>query len=322
MLIAFLYRIKGQIILKKIYFSCIEACKAINAKFEGQLPEPGKHIRLMHCDSRTGNRSICLNIHSDATGGYLYSYRDKEFVRWRWSESDRKRYLESNSKIKTQTTRRCESNQKLIKTLLRQAKPLQQPHAYLERKHLHKYGTYPLLEIDRQTLLRFYDDPSINYLEGDRLLLVPLRTVNEELCSAQLIGENGQKRFIKGQSQRKSFFVTKKLEASSVIGIAEGVATALSITQIEGFPVVAAMSCTRFRTIVPMIKNYYPKAKIIVLSDSGRGEEEARLVAQANGVCFVSPNFSDAQIAVFQKITGTTDVPTDFNDYFISNREL
>ena len=83
--------------MKTIFKNPIDACRAIEARFEGKLPEPGKHIRLMHCDSRTGNRSVCLNVYADARGGYLYSFRDGISVEWRWSDADKQKYLKNNS---------------------------------------------------------------------------------------------------------------------------------------------------------------------------------------------------------------------------------
>ena len=82
------------------------------------------------------------------------------------------------------------------------------------------------------------------------------------------------------------------------------------------------MSCTRFPTIVPLIKKHYPQAKIIVLGDCGHGEAEAKSVALLNNVPFVSPSFSEEQIALFKKLTRTTNSPTDFNDYYIVTGDL
>ena len=300
--------------MKTVFKNPIDACRAIEARFEGKLPEPGKHIRLMHCDSRTGNRSVCLNVYADARGGYLYSFRDGISVEWRWSDADKQKYLKNCLTLREEVPA-LSSNAKLVKKLLKKAKPIKK-HSYLESKHLRKYENYPLYEISRQSLNNLYSKELTNCLVGDRFILVPLLDIGGHLHSAQLIDEEGRKRFLKGKIV-KSFFTTQELSNAQVIGIAEGVATALSVTQVEGFPVVAAMSCTRFRTIVPLIKKHYPQAKIIVLGDCGHGETEAKSVALSNNVPFVSPSFSEEQIALFKKLTRTTNSPTDFNDYYV-----
>ena len=82
-----------------------------------------KHIRLMHCDSRTGNRSVCLNVYADARGGYLYSFRDGIGVEWRWSDADKQKYLKNCLTLREEVPA-LSSNAKLVKKLLKKAKPI------------------------------------------------------------------------------------------------------------------------------------------------------------------------------------------------------
>ena len=116
--------------MKTVFKNPIDACRAIEARFEGKLPEPGKHIRLMHCDSRTGNRSVCLNVYADARGGYLYSFRDGIGVEWRWSDADKQKYLKNCLTLREEVPA-LSSNAKLVKKLLKKAKPIKK-HSYLE----------------------------------------------------------------------------------------------------------------------------------------------------------------------------------------------
>ena len=113
----------------------------------------------------------------------------------------------------------------------------------------------------------------------------------------------------------------KPSEFAEAIGIAEGVATALSVSQQMSLPVVAAMDCGNLMDVAISIQKRFPYAKIQVFGDVGNGEEEARDAAQAVcGTCSF-PEFDDDVIERFYCLTGSYN-PTDFNDYFMAVGEI
>lgn len=305
---------------RKFFDSAQQACDAIGAVLDRPLPAPGKHIRLKHFDSRTNNRSIYLNVNPDGDGGCVYSFRTNEIIFW-----SSKNKLDQTKKVLKKTANKSypksnESNEALVKKLLAAATKIKK-HPYLQRKYLTKFAQYPLYEINRKEIEKVYREILFKYFSGDRFILVPLQDINGNFQTAQLINEGGEKRFLKG-SIKNYFFITQSIQTSKIIGIAEGVATALSVTQVKKIPVVAAMSCNQFKRIVPLIKKSFPDASLIVLADKGNGEQEARKVALENGVRFAVPDFSEISEKRIAQFFDLEEQPNDFNDYFILEGKL
>ena len=305
---------------RKLFDSAQQACDAIGAVLDRPLPAPGGHIRLKHFDSHTNNRSICLNVNADGKGGSVFSFRTNEIFFW----SSRNKFDQSKKVFKKPHNKNIEkndeSNAALIKKLLAVARRIKN-HPYLQRKHLMRFDEYPLYEINRKDIEKVYTEISFKYFPGNRFILVPLQDINGNFQTAQLINEGGEKRFLKG-SIKNYFFITQKIQTSKIIGIAEGVATALSVTQVKKFPVVAAMSCNQFKRIVPLIKKTFPDASLIVLADKGNGEQEAKKVALENGVRFAVPDFSEISEKRIAQFFDLAEQPNDFNDYFILEGQL
>ena len=297
--------------MKKLFKSPQEACDALNVILDKPVPPPGGHLRLMHKNSRTHDRSVYLNVYTE-NFGCVYCFRTKQKVFWNSENND------LSSFHQTQLIESRKSNYELMKRLLRVATRIK-AHLYLEKKCLRAYANYPLYELRRKYVEKLYSVSFMKNFQGERFILVPMQDKHGRFQTAQLINENGDKRFLRG-STKNYFFSIGDLKNAEVIGIAEGVATALSVSQIEVFPVVAAMSCSQFCNVVPIIKATYPKAKLIVLSDIGNGEQEARKVAFENSVHFVVPHFSKEEIEEFEQLTNNK--PTDFNDYFILRGDL
>lgn len=297
--------------MNEIFDSPQAACDAMNVLLDKPVPPPGMRVRLMHKDSRTHDRSVYMNSYTE-NFGCLYSFRTQQKFFWSIQTRDFQNSHEHRTVLP------CKSNYELMKKLMKVASPIKS-HPYLERKHLTQYKCYPLFELDRQYVKKLYNQKFMINFRGEKFILVPLQDKDGKIQTAQLINENGDKRFLRG-STKNYFFSTGDLINAKVIGIAEGVATALSIAQVEGFPVIAAMSCNQFCNIVPVIKKNNPNATLIVLSDVGNGEQEAKRVALENFVRFVSPRFSKEDIENFE--SQTNKKPTDFNDYYILNGEL
>lgn len=297
--------------MNAIFDSPQAACDAMNVLLDKPVPPPGMRVRLMHKDSRTHDRSVCMNSYTE-NFGCLYSFRTQQKFFWNLKKEDAKHGQEHRSVLPRK------SNYELMKKLMKVASPLMS-HPYLERKHLTQYKCYPLFEIDRQFIEKLYSQKFMMNFQGEKFILVPMQDKYGKIQTAQLINENGDKRFLQG-STKNYFFSTGDLINAKIIGIAEGVATALSIAQVEGFPVVAAMSCSQFYNIVPIIKKDHPKAKLIVLSDAGNGEQEAKNIALENSIRSVSPHFTKEDIENFKSKTNQN--PTDFNDYYILNGDL
>ena len=297
--------------MNAIFDSPQAACNAMNVLLDKPVPLPGMRVRLMHKDSRTHDRAVFMNSYTE-NFGCLYSFRTKQKFFWNIKKKDSKHSEEHRTVVPRK------SNYELMKKLMKVASPIKS-YPYLERKHLTEYKRYPLFELDCKYVEKLYNKKFMMNFRGEKFILVPMQDKYGKIQTAQLINETGIKRFLRG-STKNYFFSTEDLIDAKVIGIAEGVATALSIAQVEGFPVVATMSCSQFCNIVPIIKKDHPKAKLIVLSDVGNGEQEAKRVALENSIRSVSPRFTKEDIEDFE--SKTNQIPTDFNDYYILNGDL
>ena len=114
----------------------------------------------------------------------------------------------------------------------------------------------------------------------------------------------------------------KDLRGPELIGIAEGLATALSVSQVLGFPVVAARSCGNLKKAAQAVALHYPCARLMVLGDKDDGEKQAREAAESVRALVAVPEFPDELVANFKRITGSASAPTDFNDFYLATEEL
>ena len=209
-------------------------------------------------------------------------------------------------------------------------------HSYLTRKHVRPAA--PLGVIDADVVRSIYqrmtgEDASWLWsyklerpMQGP-LLVVPcyLGDFTDRLSSVELIDGAGSKVSLRGGRMSGAFWTPDGLieaaKSGSRIGIAEGIATALSISQVKGFPCVAARSCVNLEATAKALKNRFPTATLIVCADRGNGEFQARKAAIATGAGFMRPPFNPTLVAAFKAKTGS-DKPTDFNDFFIATGDI
>lgn len=152
-------------------------------------------------------------------------------------------------------------------------------------------------------------------------LVVPLQNFSKQLVGIQLIAPAGFKFFLPKSKVKGSFCLIGSITKDQPIGIAEGIATAASVHFVHDFPVFAAMSCKNLLAVATVVRQRYPKAKIVILGDQGNGSEDAKKAATEVGAGLAIPTFTEDDIKRFENITGKTH-PTDFNDLYISRGVL
>ncbi len=159
------------------------------------------------------------------------------------------------------------------------------------------------------------------------LLVVPcyLGGFTDRLSSVELIDAAGSKVCLRGGRMSGAFWTPVGLgaavQAGKRIGIAEGIATALSLTQVKGLPCVAARSCVNLEATAIALRNRFPRAELVVCGDRGNGEEAATVAAEKARALIAVPFFSKQLLEQFKRITGG-DKPTDFNDYYVATGDL
>ncbi|WP_193087536.1 LPD7 domain-containing protein [Advenella sp. FME57] len=152
-------------------------------------------------------------------------------------------------------------------------------------------------------------------------LLIPLRQ-NKELVALQSIGSNGFKSFGRGsQVQGSAFLIGHPKEATAERGVlvSEGFATAASLRQATGQPVLMAVHAYNMKPVAETLKGKMPGIAVTFCADNdanGVGINYAEQAANIMGekARAVMPEFTDTDFAAFRQKHGPEAIASDFND--------
>lgn len=207
-------------------------------------------------------------------------------------------------------------------------------HKYLVRKRLPQARNgLRCIALDKAQAL--IDQAAIEQEDGEgqtlrgqgRLLVVPLTDDKGVICSVQLIDESGRKTFLKGGRKKGLLWRPHGLSfdagTEGTIGIAEGVATAMSVSLLYGVPCVAALDAGNLLPCAETLRRQFPGHALRFYADkdaSGVGEEKAKaavraLALQGARCAVLLPPFTEEIEAEFTRRIGKA--PTDFNDYWM-----
>ena len=332
-----------------IYATPLEACDAAEVRYSDKPISSTFFSRINLIDGGKGDASI--KAFSDGKGGIVFNWKKRIYAIWfddykhgqeLTQEQKRKVNAEMEAARRKLEAEECAKHERAARYAMRfyqNSTPVTIDH-YLNRKHVKPTPTLRSIPYAKAfDILKAYYLEAFGYtpsgfqgkggtmLKTNKdLLLVPMRGDVSRVQTIQLIDEAGAKAFLCGGKKKGAYWQSEKLpefdpDTTMTIGIGEGVATVLSVKQVKGFPVVAAMDCGNLKPVALEIRARFPKAKIIILSDIGKGEDEAKEAAKACGGKYVSPKFTDALKANFKRLTGK-DNPTDFNDYYLAKGEL
>jgi putative DNA primase/helicase len=189
------------------------------------------------------------------------------------------------------------------------ARPVGPAHPYLARKHLEPMNTLRELDALELRALLGYAPASEEQMLAGRVLVVPVW--NGPISTLELIDEQGLKSSLAGGVKKGGYWMTEPMlvsdAESSLILIAEGMATALAASRATGWFAVAALSSGSLLLVATSLRERYPEADLIVLGELGRGETQARQAAEGAQARVVWPQFAaDARI--------DDKVPNDFSD--------
>ncbi len=121
------------------------------------------------------------------------------------------------------------------------------------------------------------DDPrSFKFLKRGTIA-VPMRDANGQLRNLQLIFQSGKKTFIKGGQKAGTCHVVGVSdvwrmggELGDVVCVAEGYATAASVHEATGLPVVVAWDCGNLRAVGDFLRRLYPDSLLMFCADDDR----------------------------------------------------
>lgn len=149
-------------------------------------------------------------------------------------------------------------------------------------------------------------------------LVIPLRNTAGELRTLQYIKPDGTKNLKKDAEKTGNFFVVGgELSPQLPILYAEGYATAASLHQATGIPVVMTVDAGNMVTVSRNLKALYPDTAHIILGEDdftktdNKGLNKAREAAAAIDGTYIIPQFTEIERA--QAFAGTGSF-SDFND--------
>ncbi|ASK28458.1 hypothetical protein BG910_04870 [Neisseria chenwenguii] len=165
----------------------------------------------------------------------------------------------------------------------------------------------------------------LNEYQGDINLVIPV-LYGREIVNLQSINQDGGKRFLSGGQVEGGYaFIGKSEDVDNGVVLAEGYATAASIHQATGRPVIIAFNAGNMVTVAERLSQTLPEQVPVVIAvdndASQTGIKKARQAAEFfNGrAVAVQPEFTMTQIQQFQKGKGVDEkgrppLPSDFND--------
>ena len=184
------------------------------------------------------------------------------------------------------------------RSVLLERKPADPQHPYLLGKGVEPSET--LFQVTAQTAKRkLYTirKPDTREPMKGNLLVVPLYQ-GDEVAGLELIDSEGAKTAIKGSIKSGSYWPAQTMppagEPVREVVVAEGVATALSISQATRALVVAALSNTNLEKVAQAMLKRYPGAGLIIAADldkkTGQPDPAGQRAAQNTGARLVYPS--------------------------------
>jgi antirestriction protein ArdC/phage/plasmid primase-like uncharacterized protein len=266
----------------------------------------GEDHRITVEGDKPGEKSGFYIIHTDGhPAGFMQNNRTKEELRWSskgYVQTDEEKALlrafaaQKQAEKAAQQQKEHESSAKRVEKQLDKLNEPQQQTAYLEKKGLQVHKGVFTDKDGQKTYIPAYD-------------------VQGKQWTMQYINEDGTKRFAKNARKEGCFHVVGGLEAlkdAPVLIVAEGYATAGSISEATNTPTVAAFDSGNLEPVAKALKEAYPDKPIIIAGDDdisqsckmkakdkdtvNVGREKALEAAQAVGGVAVFPVFAKGEV--------------------------
>ena len=159
---------------------------------------------------------------------------------------------------------------------------------------------------------------------GVPCLLIPALDFNGKLHTLQFISPRGEKRFYPGGKKKGNFYPIGVTKNPEVLYIVEGIATGLTINQIDKVPVIVAFDANNLTPVAESMRWHYPNVELVIAGDNdwtkpkNKGKHAAELAAERSST---SGNITACIIPDFTGLPAT-EKHSDFNDLAILRGDL
>lgn len=243
--------------------------KDTNLILDGQL-----HRYVIEGDSpHSKNGAYC--IYTDGVpAGYLQNWKTGLKTTWKFDMSnfnrDQLKYFNSKEYKKRAEEKRIVREKTQQE---KQAKASESARIFFEQLEKEPHGHPYLVKKDISPY-------NLRLNKSANSLAVPLHDVDGKFVSLQWIDASGNKRFFPEAPTKGVFWSialdTLKNDKSDVILLGEGFATMAKVYELSNYPCVAAMNCGNLFDVAQALKNKFPNAQIVVMSDDDKETEIKR----------------------------------------------
>ncbi len=288
--------------------------------------QPGKFLRFPGIGKNRGNTAGWCRLFDDSTGGVYGDYSNDFKGIWQaqretvYTTEDREifgRKVEVTKK-QAEAARQDKADKASLQSgvIWKSAKPCVN-HPYLTKKMVSPFLAKLISGSDPACDGWFWTTNTEGQYErlSGSLLLLPLYHSEGQIRGLQAINEDGRKSLIKGMGKFGLFIplTDKRLTAqyTGKIIISEGFATACTIYEATGFPIMAAIDAGNLINVARVWREKCPTSQIVIAGDFDKSETgQKKAIEAANAVSgFIAlPPFTKAELLV-------DEPPTDWNDF-------
>lgn len=227
--------------------------------------------------------------------------------------AERKRIAaERAEKEEAEIARERAETAKNAAAILKSATEAQADHPYLARKRVSPVATLREIEAGSAAAILGYAPKSCGNALAGRLLVVPVKQ-GDGISTLELIDGDKRKAALAGRGSKVGgYWATQRLPdgdgAGMTLLIGEGVATVLSASEATGYAAIAALSSGNLPAVAKAMRERYPAAVIVILTDLVKetGEPDAHAIEAAK--------VSGGRVAVPDFGTDRDPDMTDLND--------
>jgi phage/plasmid primase-like uncharacterized protein len=280
-----------------------DICSKIGIAFK-QVPTDGKWYQTDADGKHPKNGNGRIKLFTDGTGGMVHNWTtmDKPEVFFfdsgvKLSATDiaeRKRRIEQErAKADQELAEERERAAGVAVELWKAAKSVK-AHPYLDYKQVSATLTIKQLDVAAVSEVIGYHPKTKGQPLTGSILVVPIGGKNG-ISSIEMIDESGKKAALYGGQKAGCYWMTgRPSEGADLFVIGEGVSTTLSGSLAMDCVGVAALSCHNLKAVALQIRQNYPAARIIILSDVGNGEDAAQAAALSVNGYLMKPIFPDS----------------------------